>query len=125
MHTEVEAFRRLDMGSKEANQKRYNQDTAPDYDLDAINFPLALFAGLKDVLADPTDVKWLQKQMGDKVVFADTQLPFDHLSFAFAREEYMTFFTKDTMSLLNHYNGKCDDSTLDSQFTIGNEKCLK
>ena len=59
MHTEIEAFRRLDMGSKEANQKRYNQDTAPDYDLDAINFPLALFAGLKDVLADPTDVKWL------------------------------------------------------------------
>lgn len=121
IHAKTETFRRFDHGKAE-NQKRYHQDTPPDYDLSKVKFPIAVFAGLKDVLADPEDVKWFQKVMKDQIVFSSTQLPFDHLTFAFARD--MSFFTKDTMALVNHYNNKCDDSTLDSNFAIGNEKCL-
>lgn len=35
----------------------------------------------------------------------------------------MSFFTVDAMALINHYNDKCDRSTLNSKFTEGNEKC--
>jgi len=46
------------MGSAKANQAKYGQETAPDYDLSLLKFPLAVFSGSKDLLADPKDVAW-------------------------------------------------------------------
>ena len=117
---ETEAFRRFDYG-KDENKKKYGQDTPPDYDLDAITFPIAMFAGGKDVLADPKDVAWFHDKMKTQTVHFEMLPEFDHMTFAIARD--MSFFTKDAMSVINHYNNKCDPSTANSNFTIGNEKC--
>lgn len=77
-----------------------------------------MLAGSKDVLADPEDVAWFHEQMKDTTVFFKGDYNMDHNSFAIAKD--MTFFTKDAMSVLNHYNNKCDESTLGSNFEEGN-----
>jgi len=51
-------FARYDWG-KDANVKFYGQQQSPEYDLKAIDLPIALFSGSIDKLADPIDVKWL------------------------------------------------------------------
>jgi len=43
------------------------------------------------------------------------------MSFAIAKD--MSFFTVDAMAILNHYNDRCDKSTLDSKFEAGNKVC--
>ena len=50
-------FNRYDYGTK-INMQKYNQTTPPDYDLSVLDFPLGLFGGKNDVLADPGDVEW-------------------------------------------------------------------
>lgn len=51
-------FKRYDMGSDQANIKAYGQKTPPDYNLGAIDFPIAIFSGAIDGLADAADVAW-------------------------------------------------------------------
>lgn len=114
----TESFKRYDMGSAKANNAKYGQDSPPDYDLKLLKFPLAVFSGSKDLLADPLDVKWTVAQMKDTIIF-DHEYYLGHMSFAIAKD--MSFFTVDTMAILNHYNGACDESTKDSLFKIGNE----
>ena len=41
----TESFKRYNMGSAKANNAKYGQDTAPDYDLGLLKFPLAVFSG--------------------------------------------------------------------------------
>lgn len=118
----VESFKRYDMGSAQANIDKYGYATPPDYDLGLLDFPLAVFSGSKDLLADPKDVAWTVAQMKKTIIF-DHEYYLGHMSFAIAKD--MSFFTVDTMAILNHYNGVCDESTKDSLFTIGNEKCKK
>jgi len=44
-----------------------------------------------------------------------------HMTFCFGMD--LSFFTVDSMAIFNHYNGICDESTYESNFKIGNEKC--
>jgi hypothetical protein len=72
----------------------------------------------------------MKDKLGDNIVFFDVQPLFNHLTYlypnrSFSRKYQYDFFIKDKMALLNHYNGKCDDSTLYSQFVVGNQKCLE
>ena len=53
-----EEFLRWDYESAAENQKLYGQPTPPSYDLSLLDFPLALFGGQQDKMADPTDVEW-------------------------------------------------------------------
>ena len=99
------SFKRYDMGSAKANKAKYGQSSPPDYDLKLLNFPLAVFSGSKDLLADPKDVAWTVDQMKDTIIF-DHEYYLGHMSFAIAKD--MSFFTVDTMAILNHYNGICD-----------------
>lgn len=43
------------------------------------------------------------------------------MSFAIAKD--MSWFDVDTLAILNHFNGKCSLSTINSNFTVGNEAC--
>ena len=83
-----------------------------------IKFPVAIFAGGKDIAADPTDVIWVRNKLESQLVYYEMLLEFDHFSFAIAKD--MSYFTKNVMSIINHYSNKCDPSTADSKFTIGN-----
>ena len=123
MHHDTETFRRYDMESKEANQKKYGQDEPPEYDLSLLEFPIAVFSGSKDVLADPKDVAWTVSQFPKSSVIFHHEYYLGHMSFGIAKD--MSFFSVDLLSILNHYNGKCDSRTLSSRFEEGNKKCLQ
>ena len=100
--------------------KRYGQRTPPDYDMSQIDFPIAILSGDGDKLADPQDVKWTSQQLAHTLIY-NHEYHMGHMSFAIGKD--MSWFTVDCMSILNHYNGKCDRSTLNSNFSAGNEKC--
>lgn len=117
-----EAFRRYDMGSDDANIAKYGQKTPPDYDMSLLDFPIAILAGQQDLLADAKDVAWTHEQLKAKTIFFH-EYYLGHMSFAIAKD--MSWFTVDTMAIVNYYNGKCDSETINSNFTVGNEKCKK
>lgn len=79
---------------------------------------MALFGGEKDLLADPKDVDWTHSQLRESTRIFYHQYYLGHLSFGIAKD--MSFFTVDAMAIFNHYNSKCDESTLKSKFEIGN-----
>lgn len=78
-------FVRYDYG-KEENQARYGQETPPEYPLENIRVPFAVFKGRADKFADPQDVEDLMTRLRD-VIVTDYEVPdpqFGHLDFIFA-----------------------------------------
>jgi len=65
-------------------------------------------------------VKWTVEQLGKNVVF-NHEYYLGHMSFAIAKD--MSWFDVDVLAILNHYNEKCEESTLSSNFELANEKC--
>lgn len=122
VHTNEPVFKRYDYGSDELNMLYYNQTTVPDYDLSLLDFPIAMFGGKNDILADLGDVEWLHGQLSKTVVFYH-QYNMGHSTFAIGKD--MSFFEVDAMSVLNHYNNKCSPETANSHFTEGNQRCQK
>jgi len=49
--------------------KRYGQNYPPNYDLSLLDFPIAIFAGSQDKIANPIDVEWTYQQLKKNVVF--------------------------------------------------------
>lgn len=119
MDLPYQEFLRWDYG-REGNIKNYGQETPPAYDLSLLDFPLAILSGSKDKMADPLDVKWTSDQLKNTTIF-NHEYYLGHISFAIAKD--MSWFDVDVMAIMNHYNGKCSPSTLNSNFTVGNEKC--
>lgn len=97
IHTDKPVFRRFDMGSPESNMAKYNQTQPPDYDLSVLNFPIGIFSGADDILADPLDVQWLAKQLSDVLIFSK-EYPLAHEGFAIAKD--MTWFTEDCVGVI-------------------------
>jgi pimeloyl-ACP methyl ester carboxylesterase len=118
IHLKAEAFRRYDFGDIK-NKIVYGKISPPEYDLGLLDFPVAIQNGSLDKLANPVDVAWTESQIKSLVFSHEYRL--GHLSFAIAKD--MSFFTVDTMALINHYNGVCDAATSGSNFTEGNLKC--
>ena len=56
----------------------------PELDLNKISndVPIAIFNGQQDNMADPLDVAWLTKRLGDKVVKHVVMDQLDHHSFS-------------------------------------------
>lgn len=74
-------FQLYDYG--DLNEKKYNQTTVPALDVTTIDVPIALYWAEKDWLADPIDVKFLQKNL-PKIV-DDFECPkWNHLDFLWA-----------------------------------------
>ena len=115
----TDCFLRYDYGKNE-NLKRYGTEVPPSYNLANLDFPIAIMNGSEDKMADPKDVAWLVPQL--KNVIFSHEYYLGHMSFAIAKT--MDWFTVDVMAILNHYNGKCDASTMNSNFTEGNLKCM-
>jgi pimeloyl-ACP methyl ester carboxylesterase len=115
----VDTFCRFDHGQKE-NMVKYGQINPPEYDMSLIKLPIAIMSGKTDKLADPADVAWTAAQLKHTTIF-NHEYYLGHMSFAIAKD--MSFFTVDAMAIFNHYNEKCDASTLNSRFEVGNEKC--
>lgn len=93
-------FQTYDFG-KSGNRAHYNQDSAPDVNLQAIStVPIAMFVGSSDELADVTDNRWAKTQM-EKVLVHYKEYPLGHLSFMIAKD--MSYFD-DVMGLVAKYN---------------------
>eukprot|EP00345_Euplotes_harpa_P001757 CAMPEP_0168331882 /NCGR_PEP_ID=MMETSP0213-20121227/8607_1 /TAXON_ID=151035 /ORGANISM="Euplotes harpa, Strain FSP1.4" /LENGTH=416 /DNA_ID=CAMNT_0008335761 /DNA_START=16 /DNA_END=1263 /DNA_ORIENTATION=- len=62
-------FQRYDYG-EEMNMKKYGQKTPPAIDISKVRgTKIVQIAGSLDLLADPTDNKWLSDQFGDNLIY--------------------------------------------------------
>lgn len=59
--------------------------------------PIALYVGMQDQYADQTDVKWLHRQLGNRVKQVKTYNNFDHFSFQIGKD---MSYTDDVVDLL-------------------------
>nr|AWU67119.1 putative triacylglycerol lipase [Crangon crangon] len=74
-------FRRYDYGYY-GNMKVYHRHTPPSYDLTKVTAPVNLLWASNDWLADPTDVKYLNKHLPNVVFNMKIPLPeFNHIDF--------------------------------------------
>lgn len=64
----------------------YLQSTPPEYDMNNIDIPIALFSGLDDKLTGPSDVKWILDKLGSKVVKAVTYPKMGHVTFMIGKD---------------------------------------
>ena len=63
--------------------------------------PVAIFAGIEDILADTTDAEWARDRIGDNVVHYE-EIHAGHLTFMVGKD--MTYFTEGVMDLLQQYH---------------------
>lgn len=76
-------FQMFDYGSAKANMEHYNQTTPPLYDASMMKNSVTLYTGGKDILADPTDVQYLLKQLPNIYQHVDISY-WEHLDFIWA-----------------------------------------
>ena len=87
---------------KEANWAIYHQKKPPEYDLSVIkDFPIMLIGGEKDKLASPNDVKWLNDELKDNVIYYKIIPKMGHLSFMCAKD--FSWFDEPLKIILNEY----------------------
>lgn len=72
-----------DYGSAKENKKHYNQTSPPEYNLNRVNVPIALYWAQNDWLADPIDVQYLKKKLPNIVDELNIQF-YNHLDFVWA-----------------------------------------
>ncbi|XP_023224008.1 uncharacterized protein LOC111625178 [Centruroides sculpturatus] len=74
-------FQMYDYGKTE-NMKKYNKTTPPEYNVENIRTPVALFYALNDFLADPVDVALLRMKLKNLVECYRVSLPtWAHIDF--------------------------------------------
>ena len=93
---EQKKFQRYDYGEK-INMEKYGQKTPPEIDLKKIHgTKIIQIAGSFDKLADPTDNKWLNEQLGENVIYFK-YYDLGHMGFLLAKDmQYM----RDVLNLL-------------------------
>ena len=90
---------------KEANCAIYHQRHPPEYDLSVIkDFPIMLIGGQQDKLADPEDVKWLNHELKDNVIYYKIIPKMGHLSFMCAKD--FSWFDEPLNIILEYYTPK-------------------
>ena len=57
LHTVLGGFHGFDWGSRRANKKHHGDQDPPTYNLNDVEYPVAVYYGDNDLLADKTDVK--------------------------------------------------------------------
>ena len=75
-------FRKFDYG-KDANMAIYGQETPPDFPIEDIDMPIAIFNGSLDDVVLEADVDYLIERLGDNVVYHKV-IEADHWTFSMA-----------------------------------------
>jgi hypothetical protein len=88
-------FRKFDYGESK-NKKVYNSATPPVYDMSLIKAPVYLYWGPNDILADPTDVAIIAKQLTNslKLSYEVPAKEFTHYDFMRATDANTLVFDK-------------------------------
>jgi pimeloyl-ACP methyl ester carboxylesterase len=85
LHLLKDEFRKYDFGSDEKNIARYGTPIPPEYDLNNVQVPVALFVGDKDDLADPMDAQILADHLPNLALFEIVDyVGFTHMDFVTA-----------------------------------------
>ena len=93
-------FMMYDYGA-EINKIVYNSSEPKEYDIKSIeDFPIALFSGSEDRLANPEDVEWLRKELGENCVKNIVYDGMGHTTFMIAKD--MSWFN-DVVELIDMY----------------------
>ncbi len=90
---------KFDYGSR--NMQKYNQTTAPLYDVTKVNVPVALYWADKDWLADPNDVNYLRKNL-PKLVDDYECVGWNHLDFLWAKNTDTMLYNR-MLALIKKY----------------------
>ena len=77
-------FRKYDYG-RDANFAIYGQITPPDFPVEDIDMPIAIFNGSLDPIVLEADVDYLIEQLGDNVIYHKV-IPADHWTFSMASD---------------------------------------
>jgi hypothetical protein len=94
-----DSFRYFDYG-KEENMKRYGSEIPPNFPLDKIYVPIALFIGTADLLGTVKDNEWFIPEISQAIVFNE-MYEYGHKSFLIAKN--MTYLN-DIKDLLQEYH---------------------
>ena len=78
--------------------KKRTTDLIPLENINTV--PVAIFAGIEDILADTTDAEWTRDQIGDNIVHYE-EIHAGHLTFMVGKD--MTYFNT-VMDLLQEYH---------------------
>ncbi|XP_021482249.1 tear acid lipase-like protein [Meriones unguiculatus] len=94
-------FQAYDWGSSSLNMLHYSQPTPPLYDVKKMKVPTAMWSGGRDLLADPTDVKYLEANISN-LIYHKKIADYSHLDFVIGLNapdevfnEIVTFITED------------------------------
>ncbi|XP_026673789.1 lipase 3-like isoform X2 [Ceratina calcarata] len=86
-------FRQFDYGSVEKNYQVYNSSEPPEYELNKVTAPVALFSSEHDVLADIKDVDLLKTKLGNVLFHERISLKsFSHYDFIWGKSAVSTVF---------------------------------
>jgi len=99
-------FRKYDYG-KDANMAMYGQEIPPDFPVDDIDMPIAIFNGNIDPIVLEADVNILIERLGDNVIYHKV-IDGDHWTFSMAQD--MTWFKEDLVNVLQTYNPTASSS---------------
>ncbi|XP_071952706.1 gastric triacylglycerol lipase-like isoform X2 [Antedon mediterranea] len=83
------------------NFYHYRQTKPPNYDLENIQTPVALFWGGNDMLADPTDVKKLRSKLKN-IAFDSYIKQYNHLDFIWSMDAADVVY-KDILTIMKKY----------------------
>ncbi|XP_033228946.1 lysosomal acid lipase/cholesteryl ester hydrolase-like [Belonocnema kinseyi] len=97
-------FRQYDYGKSE-NMRKYNSTIPPDYPLEKVTVPIAIFQGLQDFLASPEDVEILVNKLPN-VVCRKKFKQLSHTSFAWTRGVKKLAYEKIVDLFINYGRNK-------------------
>ena len=95
-------FRAYDYGSPQKNELHYNQTTPPEYDIQAMKVPTAIFWSGEDWLADPTDVSYIFDNI-HSLVYEKYIPDYNHLDFIWALSANKVIYT-DLLNVMVKYH---------------------
>lgn len=93
-------YSKFDYGA-EGNMLHYNQTYPPPFNLTNIQFPIYMFIGSYDTLADPTDIQTLTSRLTNCNITAKV-VPASHMSYVIANN--MSFYFDDLLQILENSN---------------------
>jgi len=85
-------FRKYDYGEK-GNMEHYKTKLPPEYDIAKIHAPTVIFAGGKDTLAPPEDVKWTHGHLGSVIKMFEVK-EYSHMDFVWGTASSKTLYDK-------------------------------
>ena len=96
-------FKAFDWKNKDDNQKHYNNDCPPQYDLSSVTVPVVIFWSENDCLATARDMVKLKQELPN--VISIEELDYQHLDYLWGQDSISGLY-KDLSRLLLDWEDK-------------------